>query len=61
MILFLFFTNALDNLCQNALNLSNSKLIIDKNWPYGTYCQWLISAKDENSYITVQFDNINVS
>ena len=57
----LFFTNVLDNLCQNALDLSNSKLIVDNNWPLGTYCQWLISAEDENSYIAIEFQNINVS
>ena len=55
------FTNILDNLCQNALDLTNSKLIIDNNWPLGTFCQWLISAEDENSYITLEFQNINVS
>ena len=55
------FTHILDNLCQNALDLTNSKLIIDNNWPLGTYCQWLISAEDENSYITLEFQNINVS
>ena len=57
------FTLALDNLCQNALNLNkgNGKLIGDNNWLVGTYCQWLISAENENSYITLQFQNINVS
>ena len=60
-MLFLFFTNALETLCQNALNLSSSKLTVDKNWPWGTYCQWLILAEDENSYVTIQFDHIDVS
>ena len=60
---YFIFTLVLDNLCQNALNLTNGngKLIVDNNRPIGTYCQWLISAKNENSYITLQFQNINVS
>ena len=48
-------------MCNNALNLSNGKLIVDNNWLVGTYCHWLISAEDENSYITLDFQNINVS
>ena len=55
------FIHALDNLCENALDLTNGNLIVDNNWPLGTYCQWLISAEDENSYITLDFQNINVS
>ena len=57
----LIFTYVVDNSCQNALDLINGKLIVDNNWPVGTYCQWLISAGDENSYITLEFQNINVS
>ena len=55
------FSYVADNLCQNALDLTNRKLIVDNNWPLGTYCQWLISAEDENSYITLEFQNIKVS
>ena len=55
------FNYVIDNLCQNALDLINGKLIVDNNWPVGTYCQWLISAEDESSYITLEFENINVS
>ena len=55
------FTYVIDNLCQNALDLTNGKLIVDNNWPLRTYCQWLISAEDESSYITLEFENINVS
>ena len=51
----------LDNLCENALDLSNGKLVVDNNWKIGTYCQWLISAEDENSYTTLEFQNMNVS
>ena len=55
------FTSIVVNLCQNALDLTNGKLIVDNNWSVGTYCQWLISAEDESSYITLEFENINVS
>ena len=58
---FSCFTSIIDNLCQNALDLTNGKLIVNNNWPLGTYCQWLISAEDENSYITLEFENLNVS
>ena len=56
------FSYVADNLCQNALDLTKSKLIVDNNWLFGAaYCQWLISAEDENAYITLEFQNINVS
>ena len=57
----LVLTHVLDNLCKNALDLSSRKLIVGNNWSVGTYCHWLISAEDENSYITLEFQNINVS
>ena len=50
------FTHALDNLCQNALDLSNGKLIVESNWPVGTHCQWLISAVDDKHYVNLEFD-----
>ena len=57
--LFIF----VDNLCQNALDLTNDEhiIIIQDNWPLGTYCQWMISAKDEvGSYVTLEFNEIKV-
>ena len=27
---------------------------------FGIHCQWLISAKDENGYVTIEFQNITV-
>ena len=51
----------LDNLCQKALDLSNGKLIVANNWAIGTFCHWLISAGDENSYTTLEFQKLNVS
>ena len=55
------FTYILDNLCKNALDLTNNKLVVNNIWPAGTFCQWLISVEDENSYITLEFQNMNVS
>ena len=55
------FTHVLDNLCENALDLSNDKLIVDDTkLQFGTYCQWLISAVDDKHYVTLEFENINV-
>ena len=49
-----------DNICDNALDLSNGELIAEDNWPLGTYCQWLILAQDDNGYVTLEFQNFNV-
>ena len=59
---FYSYLSLLDNLCQNALNLTHNEHInIQDNWPMGTYCQWMISAKDEaGSYITLEFNYIKV-
>ena len=40
-----------DDWCENALNLTSGKLIVNKDWPSGTYCQWLITSENNNSYI----------
>ena len=50
-----------DNLCDNALDLVNRQLKVENNWPVGTYCQWLISAQDDISYVTLEFQNLNVN
>ena len=54
------FTNALDNLCQNALDLINGKLIIEGNLPTGTFCQWVISAPDDKHYVNLEFEKLDV-
>ena len=55
------FTHVLDNLCENALDLSNDKLIVDDTkLQFGTYCQWLISAVDDEHYVTLEFENLDV-
>ena len=54
------FVHALENLCENALDLSNRELIVDNNWPFGTHCQWLISAVDDQHYVNLEFENIDV-
>ena len=60
----IFYIHALDNYCDNALDLSNGtdgKLTVESEWPVGTHCQWLISAIDENHYITLEFQSLDVS
>ena len=55
------FTHILDNVCKNALDLSNNKLIVDDSkWQFGTYCQWLISAIDDKHYVILEFENVDV-
>ena len=49
-----------DNLCDNALDLVNRQLKVENNWPVGTYCQWLISAQDNNGYVILEFQKFNV-
>ena len=51
----------LDNLCDSALDLSNGKLIVDNNFPHNTHCQWLISAVDDQDYVNLEIQDINVS
>ena len=58
--LFNFFAFLIDNLCDNALDLTIGQLIVENNWPYGTYCQWLLSAQDDDDYVTLEFQNFNV-
>ena len=50
----------IDNLCDNALDLTIGQLIVENNWPHGTYCQWLLSAQDDDDYVTLEFPNFNV-
>ena len=54
------FTHVLDNLCENALDLTNGKLIVESYWPGGTYCQWLISAIDDDHYVNLEFHYLDV-
>ena len=55
-----FFALLTDNICDNALDLANGILNVEDNMPVGTYCQWLISAQDNNGYVTLEFQNFNV-
>ena len=50
----------LENLCENALDLSNRTLIIRNNWPLGTHCQWLISTEAKNFYTTLELEYLKV-
>ena len=53
--------NGTDNLCQNTLDLINGKLIVESHFPYDTYCQWLISAIDDENYVNLEFQHLDVS
>ena len=44
-----------------ADGITEWSLIVANNWAIGTFCHWLISAGDENSYTTLEFQNIDVS
>ena len=55
-----FFALSIDSLCDNALDLANEILIVKYDLPDGTFCQWLISAQDNNGYVTLEFQNFNV-
>ena len=50
-----------DNLCDNALDLANGILNVEANWPDRTYCQWMISAQDNDGYVTLEFQSFNVN
>ena len=49
-----------DNICDNALDLKNGQLIVQNKWPDGTYCQWLISAQEDDGYVTLDFQQFHV-
>ena len=50
-----------DNLCDNALDLANGILNVEANWPDRTFCQWMISAQDNDGYVTLEFQSFNVN
>ena len=51
-----------DNLCNNALDLTNGQLIIQENWSYGIIlCPWLILAQEDDAYVTLEFLYIHVN
>ena len=61
----LIYKHAIDKLelCKKALDLSNGTLIVENDWskwPLGTHCQWLISAVDDEHYVNLEFENIDV-
>ena len=55
-----FFALLTDNLCDNVLDLVNGILNVEDNWFDRTYCQWLISSKDNNGYVILEFQSFNV-
>ena len=55
-----FFALLTDNICDNALDLANGILNVEDNLTHSTYCHWLISAQDNEGYVTLEFENFNV-
>ena len=49
-----------ENICDNALDLANGLLKVEDNWPRGTYCQWLISAQDDDANVVLEFHDFTV-
>ena len=44
----------------NLLDLKKRTLIVDSVLPKGTYCQWSISSEDDDTYVTLEFQEFNV-
>ena len=53
-----------DNFCEKGLNLKNGKLIVHNYQigflPLGSKCQWQISAIDDQHYVNLEFETLNV-
>ena len=48
-------------MCNNALDLNKTQLYINnKNWP-NVNCKWVISSEGNNSYLSLEIEEINVS
>ena len=57
-----YFSKYYDNLCDNALDLNSSQININnKKWPTKVNCKWVISAEGNNSYLSLEIEEINVS
>ena len=50
-----------DNKCDNALNLTTGQLIVQDDSPIDKDCQWLITAQEDDAYITIEFHTLNVN
>ena len=56
------YYSKIDNLCDNALDLNSSQININnKKWPTKVNCKWVISAEGNNSYLSLEIEEINVS
>ena len=53
-----------DNICEKGRNIENGKLIVHNFLvgflPLGSNCQWLISALDDQHYVNLEFETLNV-
>ena len=52
--------NYLERYTVCGLDLEKRTLTIDSKLPKGTYCQWSISSQDNDTYITLEFQEFNV-
>ena len=52
------------DICEKGLNLKNGTLIVHNFHigflPLGSICQWLISASDDQHYVNLEFEKLNV-
>ena len=48
------------NLCDNMLELENGQMIVKVKYAEIINCRWLISAQDDDEYVTLEFHNFNV-
>ena len=49
-------------MCDNALDLNSSQINIkNTKWPTNVNCKWVISAEGNNSYLSLEIEEINVS
>ena len=60
-ILQKYFSFLQGDVCKDALDLSSGTLNIDNSWKLGTYCKWLLPIVDGSSYITLEFQDHDVS
>ena len=43
------------------MDLSKGTLNIDNSWKFGTHCKWLLPIIDDSYYITLEFQDYDVS
>ena len=49
-----------DDFCEDSLDLGNGVLQFPYTPPRGIHCQWLLSVENDSSYITLEFEYLEV-